>query len=66
MLGQLMRIVLEIASATFGFCHEFIADQGLAFRGDDENVGSPRNFFEKIFQTFFQQIFKKKKMRCFW
>jgi len=30
---------------------EFIAEGGLAARGDDENVGSPRNFF---------QIFRKR------
>ena len=33
---------------------KFVAEQGLAFR-DDENVGSPRNFFQAKFQ--------KKKMR---
>jgi len=38
---------------------KFIAERGLAFR-DDENVGSSRNFFQKIFKTFFKQILKKK------
>jgi len=33
---------------------KFIAERGLAFR-DDENVGSPRNFFQKIFKTFLKQ-----------
>jgi len=28
---------------------KFAADRGLAFRGDDENVGSPRNLFQKNF-----------------
>jgi len=39
---------------------KFIAERGLAF-GDDENVGSPRKFFEKIFNTFFKQILKKRR-----
>jgi len=30
---------------------KFIADRGLGFRGDDENVGSSRNFFQANFQT---------------
>ena len=34
---------------------KLIAERGLAFRGD-ENVGSPRKFFQKIFKTFFTQI----------
>jgi len=37
---------------------KFIAERGLAFR-DDENVGSPRKFYQKIFNTFFKQILKK-------
>jgi len=32
---------------------KFIAERGLAFR-DDENVRSPRNFFQKNFLNFFQ------------
>jgi len=36
---------------------KFITERGLTFR-DDENVGSPRNFFQAKFQ--------KKKVRCFW
>jgi len=38
---------------------KFIAERGLAFR-DDENFGSPRKIFQKIFKTFFQQILKKE------
>jgi len=38
---------------------KFIAERGLAFRVD-ENVGSPRMFFQKIFKTFFKQILKKR------
>jgi len=36
-----------------------VAERGLAFR-DDENVGSPRKIFQKIFKTFFKQILKKE------
>jgi len=36
---------------------KFIAERGLAFR-DDENVGSPGNFFQTKFQ--------KKEIRYFW
>ena len=36
---------------------KFVAERGLTFR-DDENVGSPRNFFQAKFQ--------KKETRCFW
>jgi len=52
-----MRTISEIAlPATFGFCRKIYcrAAQGLAFGGDDENVGSPRNFLQKIFQNYFQ------------
>jgi len=38
---------------------KFIAETGLAFR-DDEDVGSPRKIFQKIFKTFFKQILKKE------
>jgi len=38
----------------------------LAFREDDANLGSPRNFSEKNFKSFFRQIFKKKERRFFW
>jgi len=38
---------------------KFIAERGLAF-GDDENVGSPRKVFQKIFKTLFKQILKKE------
>jgi len=34
---------------------KFISERELEFR-DDENVGSPRTFFQKIVKTFFQQI----------
>jgi len=37
---------------------KFIAERGLAFRGDDKNIGSPRNFFRAIVQEM--------KMWCFW
>jgi len=40
---------------------KFISERGLAFR-DDENVGSSRKFFQKIFQNFFQA--KLKNRRC--
>jgi len=40
---------------------KFIAERGLAFR-DDENVGSPRSFFQKIFKAFFKQIEKNDVM----
>jgi len=36
---------------------KFIAERGLTFR-HDENVGSPRKFFQTKFQ--------KKKIRCLW
>jgi len=38
---------------------KFIAERGPAFR-DIENVGTPRNFFQKLFKTFFKQIPKKE------
>jgi len=38
---------------------KFIAERGLAFR-DDENVGPPRKFFQKISKLFFKQILKKE------
>jgi len=38
---------------------KFVAERGLAFR-NDETVGSPRNFFQIIFQNFFKQNFKKQ------
>ena len=38
---------------------KFIAERRLAFR-DDENVGSPRKFFQKIFKTYFKQILKRR------
>jgi len=38
---------------------KFIAERGLAFR-DDENVGLPRKFFQKIFKTYFKQILEKE------
>jgi len=38
---------------------KFVVEPGLAFR-DDEKVGSPRNFFQKNFQKFFQTTFQKK------
>ena len=44
---------------------KFIAERGLGFR-DDENVGSPRNFFQNNVQKFFQTTFKKKWMLCLW
>jgi len=40
------------------FVMKFIAERGLVFR-DDENVGTPRRFFQKIFKAFFKQIEKK-------
>jgi len=40
---------------------KFIAEQGLAFR-DDENVGSSRKFFQKIFQIFIQAKFQKTEL----
>jgi len=43
------------------FVIKFIAEQGLAFR-DDENVGSPRRFFQKICKAFFKQKEKKDVM----
>jgi len=38
---------------------KFIAERGLAFR-DDDNVGSPKNFFQKIFKTLLKQKLKKE------
>jgi len=38
---------------------KFIAERRLAFR-DDENVGSPRTSFQKIFKIFFKQVFEKR------
>jgi len=38
---------------------KFIAERGLAFR-DDENLGSPRNFFQKI-SKLISSKFKKKE-----
>jgi len=38
---------------------KFIAERRLAFR-DDENVGSSRTFFQKMFKTFFKQVFEKR------
>jgi len=38
---------------------KFIAEPGVACE-DDENVVSPRKFFQKIFKTFFKQISKKE------
>jgi len=38
----------------------FIARRGLAFK-DDENVGSTRKFFKKIFVSFFQANIKKRR-----
>ena len=38
---------------------KFIAERGLGFR-DEENVGSPGNFFQKYFQNFFQAKLKMK------
>jgi len=52
-----MPTIFEIASAKLASVVKFIAERGLTFR-DDENVGSPRKFF----QTKFQQ----KEIRCFW
>jgi len=37
-----------------------MAERGLAFR-DDENVGSSRKLFQKMFKTFFKQILKKRR-----
>jgi len=37
---------------------KFINEPELEFR-DDENVGSPRNFFQKDFQNFFQTKLQK-------
>jgi len=39
---------------------KLIAEPGLAFR-DDENVESPRKFFQKIVKTFFRQRLKKER-----
>jgi len=39
---------------------KFIADRELSFR-DDENTGSHRNFFQKIFKDFFKKILKKRR-----
>jgi len=38
---------------------KFIAEVGLAFR-DSENVGPPRTFFQKIFETFSSKYQKKE------
>jgi len=38
-----------------------ISDRKLAFR-DDENLGSPRNFFQKNLQNIFQTKLKKYAM----
>jgi len=38
---------------------KFTAERGLMFR-DDENVGSPKNFFQKFFQNFFQAKLRKR------
>jgi len=46
----------SLLPATFGFC-QFIAERGLALRGDDENAGSPRNIFQANFQNFFPASF---------
>jgi len=37
---------------------KFITERGVPFR-DDENVGSPGSFFQKIFKGIFKQIEKK-------
>jgi len=37
----------------------FIDERRLAF-ADNENVGSPKQFFQKTFETFFKQILKKE------
>jgi len=52
-----MSTISEIASTILFFVVKFIAERGLTFR-DEENVGSPRNFFQAKFQ--------KQKIRCFW
>jgi len=56
-----MRTILEIVSSLQCLVSgvKFIVEPGLAFR-DDENVGSPRTFFQKNFQKFFQTTFQKK------
>jgi len=56
-----MRTASEIASA----CNVWFLSQNLllsegAFR-DDENVGSPIKFFQKVFKTFCEQILKKRR-----
>jgi len=48
-----MRTTLEIACAC-NVLVKFIAEQELSFK-DDENVRSPRNFFQNNFQNFFKQ-----------
>jgi len=55
----------EVASVcnNVWFVVKFIVQRGLAFR-DDENIGSPRNIFQKMFQNFVQVKFQKK-LRCF-
>jgi len=40
---------------------KFIAERGLAFKGD-ENDGSLRNFFQKIFKHFSSKYLKKDEM----
>jgi len=39
---------------------KLIAERGLVFR-NDENVESPRNFFQKFFTNFFQANIKKQE-----
>jgi len=48
-----MRTISEMASGLQRLFSvvKFIAERGLPFR-DDENVGSPRKFFQKIFTSF--------------
>jgi len=40
-----MLAILETASATFGFCRKIYCWARTGVR-DDENIGSPRNFFQ--------------------
>jgi len=51
-----MLTISEIASGLISVV-KFIAERGLAFRGD-ENVGSTRKIFNK-FSIFFEKILKK-------
>jgi len=46
------------------FVVKFIAERELAFT-DGGKVRSPRNFFQKHCQSFFQAKLEKNKMRCF-